>query len=67
MISLSREIKRTDVENRRNVIWANIAALGVVAVMVVFLLLGNGGAPQPEFGQRMTAHPPLNSQTRPNG
>jgi hypothetical protein len=66
MINLSREIKRTDVENRRNIIWANIAAFGVVAVMVAFLLLSNGGAPQPD-GQRITAHPPLNSQMRPNG
>jgi hypothetical protein len=66
MTNLSRDIREADVENRRNYIWANVASLGVLGLMIVFLLLSNGGAPRQDSAANSTASPPY-SQARPNG
>ena len=64
MRNLNAEIRKTDVENRRNYIWANIAAFGIVALMAAFLWMSNGGAPRDDVSQAQSTQ---SSRTTPNG
>lgn len=66
MRNLKAEIRKTDIENRRYYIWANIAAFGLVVLMAAFLLISNGGAPQSDE-QAATTPPAPSSQTQPSG
>ena len=63
MAHLTGEIRRASIDNRRQAIWANIAAFTALAFVIALLLLGPGGAPEPETGQAGVSTP----QTRPNG
>jgi len=56
----TRELRRSD-EGRRGYIWANVAAFGVLAFVIALILMGPGGAPQPETGQAGVTH------TQPGG
>jgi len=64
MRNLNGEIRKADVENRRNFLWANLIAFGVVAGMAAFLLMSNGGAPRDDVSQ---AQPTFSSSTMRNG
>jgi hypothetical protein len=65
MRNLSGEIRKTDIENRRNYVWANLLAFGVIALMAGFLLFSNGGAPRTDAVSQ--AQPSSMSSTQPNG
>ena len=63
MAYLASDIRRSSASNRRQAIWANIAAFGALAFVIALLLLGPGGAPEPETGQAGLSQ----TQSRPNG
>ncbi|MGZ3410074.1 MAG: hypothetical protein ACXWJ6_13960 [Xanthobacteraceae bacterium] len=63
MRKLNAEIRKTDIENRRNYVWANIAAFGIVALMAMFLWLSNGGAPRTDDVSQAQSTP----RALPNG
>jgi hypothetical protein len=64
MRNFNGQIRKADIENRRNFLWANLIAFGVVAVMAVFLLMSNGGAPRSDVTQ---AQPATGSSSLRNG
>jgi hypothetical protein len=63
MAHLTGEIRRASIDNRRRLVWANLTAFTALAFVIALILLGPGGAPEPETGQAGVSPP----QSQPSG